>query len=203
MIPEYLDQSSFFLLILWSFIIGFLLGAVYDIFRIRRIAFLPKQENETKAEPADKQKRAGNVKGKIDCLLIFLEDIFFFTFAAVLMVLLMYKLNGGRVRIFTLIPLVLGFFVYRITVGKLVIRCAEIIIGFIYKLVRRIISVTVTPVIRLIKKLYAFIHERVLEARRVRYTDRREKTLSDQFTLFVGKRADENNREGEKTDEIG
>lgn len=97
-----------------SVVLGFLAGALYDVFRIRRIAI------------------------KIPILWHF-EDFFFMVFCGAIYAVLFYALNSGRVRGFAFAGAVVGLYIYRKTLGRLVMALSEKIIGCVKYIFRRII----------------------------------------------------------------
>lgn len=125
-------------LVLSFFLLGVFLGAVYDVFRVLRIGrseriavtgrfyelIRPKKRLFgrgilTLGEKA--REKAGNV-------LLFFEDILFFLIASVAMILCFFHTNDGEIRIICLLSAVLGFFVYHISVGRLVVFFARQIV---------------------------------------------------------------------------
>lgn len=85
---------------------GAVFGAVYDLFRIFRIAVpLP----------------AG---------VIVAEDVIYFAFCGFMSFFLAMTVNFGQVRFFILLGELLGFLLYYLTLGVLVMKCAQQIIAF-------------------------------------------------------------------------
>ena len=189
MIPVEFDQGSFLLLIIWSAVIGFFLGAVYDVFRIRRISFSPQMRSKTRtAKPGESSsgKKQGISRIRlfirknievIDFVLIFFEDVLFMTFSAVVLSLLTYKLNSGKIRWFIPAFALGGFAVYYFTVGRLVKKCAESIIRFIRLAFMWILKITVAPVVRIIRAAVLRLRSRLKYKQLVRYTEAREKSI--------------------------
>ncbi|MBQ1226440.1 MAG: spore cortex biosynthesis protein YabQ, partial [Clostridia bacterium] len=101
-------------LLFLSIAFGFFAGALYDIFRIRRIAL------------------------KIPILWHF-EDFFFMVFCGVTYAVLFYALNSGRVRGFAFVGGIVGLYIYRKTLGRLVMALSERIISFVKYILRKII----------------------------------------------------------------
>ncbi len=122
------------LLILFFFIPGVVLSALYDIFRILRIArtdpkgsVIPKLYVRLGIE---RKRRLQSEKRKLqfDFWLVFTEDLLFCFIAALTELLLFFHLNGGVIRAPGLFLSALGFFAYRLTLGKIVIGTATCII---------------------------------------------------------------------------
>ena len=115
-------------LLFLSVIFGFFAGAFYDAFRIRRIAL------------------------KIPLLWHF-EDFFFMVFCGVVYAVLFYALNSGRVRGFAFAGGLVGFYIYRKTLGRLVMALSERIINSVKYIIRKIILPPIKFVIRVIKRV--------------------------------------------------
>lgn len=186
MIPVEFDQSAFIFLIIWSFVVGVFLGAVYDIFRIRRISFSPEIRSKTRILKDDVCPKHGTSKLRgffrknieiIDLVLIFFEDVIFMVFSAIVISLLTYKFNSGKIRWFILASAAIGFTCYYLTIGRLVKRCAEKIIRAIRLVVWWIIKITIIPAIKLLLALYNKASVKLLYIRLVRYTKNRERAL--------------------------
>ena len=116
-------------LLFLSTLFGFLAGALYDVFRVRRIAV------------------------KIPLLWHF-EDFFFMVFCGAVYSLLFYALNSGRVRGFAFAGGIVGFYVYRKTLGRLVMALSERIINAVKYISRRIILPPIKFVIGLVKRAF-------------------------------------------------
>lgn len=114
-------------LLFLSFLFGFAAGALYDIFRIRRIAV------------------------KIPLIWHF-EDFFFMVFCGVVYSILFYALNSGRVRGFAFAGGIAGFCLYQRTLGRLVMSASEKIINFIKYVFRKIVTPPIKFVMRLVKR---------------------------------------------------
>ncbi len=109
------------LVFLYSLLLGVLLCAIYDVFRIIRIAFGGKT------------------------ITVFIEDIVFSIIALVLTFVFVIAFNNGELRFFVLIGEFLGFVFYYFTVGKLTMFFSKAII----KLIKRLISIVCTPFVGL------------------------------------------------------
>ena len=103
----------------------------------------------------------GKIARKADFIICFITDIVYFSVFSVSYCIFSYWANDGRFRIISLIGAAAGFFAYRLTVGKLIIKLSEKIIDIIYHIFYTIFSFTVLPVIRLIKKLCLLIRRKL------------------------------------------
>lgn len=116
------EQSLVFL---YAILLGTLLGAIYDLFRIIRISF----------------------GGKV--VAVFIEDIIFSIAALVLTFVFVIAFNNGELRFFILIGEFLGFTVYYFTVGKLTMLISKAII----KVIKRLIFLISFPFVKLLAVL--------------------------------------------------
>lgn len=163
---------AFLPLVLLSLSAGILLGAVYDIFRIRRVAFrLPREEKATENRIARLFRRH---LALTDTLLCFGEDVIFCLFGTVVLILMDYKLYYGVPRWYAFGAAVLGFWSYRMTLGKLVMRSAESVIGWIRTTVAFIRRRILRPVIERIKGWITACHRRRVQQKEIAYTNAEE-----------------------------
>ncbi len=88
---------------------GFWLGAYYDFFRILRQLLKPRTWQ------------------------VFVQDILFFATSAPLTFLFCLAVNGGVLRVYVFIGIVLGFFAYRYTVGRAVVGLVTSFLNFLSK----------------------------------------------------------------------
>lgn len=118
---------------LYSCVIGFALGVLYDVFRILRLAI-----------PSPRA-------------VILVQDILFFSFCALLTFFFMLSTNEGQVRFFILIGELLGAIVQHLTLGVLTMRVSKAIITLVKKILHFLFSVLIAPVLRLIAVLLNLI----------------------------------------------
>ncbi len=116
------SQSLSFLI---SCLLGVALGALYDVFRISRIA-LPTPT-----------------------AVIWVEDVLYFLICAVLTFMYMLTVAEGQVRFFILIGELIGASLYYFTVGRLVNAMSELNVNAVKRLLRSVSQLIFTPVIRL------------------------------------------------------
>lgn len=164
--------------LLWnSMALGVLLGLVYDILRIRRIAFAPTASFGRAQAPIpltawDGKPQRRSVAGT---LLLFVEDLLFAFFAAILFLLLFYSLQDGVVRWFAFAGAGLAFCLYRLTIGRLLMRLSDRIVWAVRtvllwlwrRLVRPLLWVLLAP-LRLLYQKLSLALRRVLGSRRER-----------------------------------
>lgn len=166
-------REAFLPFLVVSFLCGLFFGAVYDIFRIRRIAFRPSRQ--------EKQGRLlrffGRHLSRIDTVIIVWEDILFFLLVAVTMILVSFRLSYGIPRWYAFGAALGGFFLWRVTLGRCVMHLAERIlygISWVMHLIKRLL---LTPLARCFGALWRRIKRRAEAARRRALTEREEKRI--------------------------
>ena len=130
-----ISREAFLPFLVFSFLTGIVLGAIYDVLRIRRKA----------------TRRAG--KRRLDFVLTVFEDAVFCLFATVSMILVTYKLYFGIPRWYAYAAFALGFFLWQKTVGRLIMKLSDKIIDLIARALSFIKRKLVNPVRSLIKNL--------------------------------------------------
>ncbi len=111
--------------------LGFLLGLYYDAFRVARVMM-------------HSGKRV-----------IFLQDVFYCLSSALLFFLFTISVTGGRMRWYLFVGTFAGFFAYRLTVGRLVVKVARRVIEAVVWLWSRFWRLALAPfrwIFRLIRK---------------------------------------------------
>jgi hypothetical protein len=174
---------AFLPLVLLSLLAGILLSAIYDVFRIRRVAFrLPREETTKENRIAHLFRRH---LALTDTLLCFGEDVIFCLFATVVLILMDYKLYYGVPRWYAFGAAALGFWGYRMTLGKLVMRSAESVIGWIRKTIAFIRRRILRPVIERIKGWIHVCHRRMTQRKEIAYTKAEEARMLAVFTVGI------------------
>lgn len=161
---QYLSQLSLARLLAASLLLGIGLGLVYDLFRIRRLAFssrlLPK-------------KQAPRALTLLDRFLLHGEDLLFGLIAGVATAILYFALSRGRLRLMAIVGEGIGFLLYRASLGRLVMLCADSILRVIARICRSIARYLIRPPIRLLRRLTAAVCRRI----RHRWGQMKEKRL--------------------------
>jgi spore cortex biosynthesis protein YabQ len=119
--------------LLVSCIVGFILGAVYDVFRVLRILFKSEKRH------------------------VFFQDLFFMAFAAVVTFLLALAVNWGEMRFYILAGEIIGICVYFLTVGEVTIRIAKLVYKVLYAVMKFIKKWLILPVARLFLRFGRFL----------------------------------------------
>ncbi len=147
-----------YILILFFLLPGIFLGAIYDVFRILRMARtdkgngvlsrLYKHFGYTKPSSVPAEKRVDMLMS----VLVFLEDILFCIIAALTEILLFYQMNDGVIRIYGLLLSFFGFYLYHISIGRLIIFFANRIIACSRYILYGISLIFSTPIVWLYRK---------------------------------------------------
>ena len=111
-------QTQMFLL---SCGFGFLLGLLYDVFRIFRMAFF-------------KQKAV-----------VFIQDVLYFAVCGCLTFLFCLTMNYGEIRGYVLLGEVLGWIVYYFSLGAMVFQASSAIVGVLHKVIQFILLALSAP----------------------------------------------------------
>ncbi len=164
---------------LYAFLLGVGLGAVYDAFRITRV-FLGVSYTKAASERLQRirlpylaprpPRRTSRVLGAV----VFFEDLLFALIGGVAMILLFYQINNGKIRFPAFFLAALGFFLYRITLGRVVMLASQAIAFGIEVLVRYAVFFITLPfrwigkqISKLCKRLWkCHMTHRTLRARR-------------------------------------
>ncbi len=154
-----ISREAFLPFLVFSFIIGVLLGPVYDIFRIRRKA-------------VRRMKRM-----KLDFVLTFIEDILFSVFASVALILVCYKLYFGIPRWYSYASAIAGFFLWRATLGRLVMALSDKIITGIAVMLAFIRARLLSPIFRALRGTIRKLSGKAALKRATAYTKAQEKKL--------------------------
>lgn len=119
----YLSQKKLLLLLVFAFVIGFVLAFLYDGIRLFRSLRKPRKK----------------LFRFLNACVIALEDFLFFVFGGAVMSILFYVMNSGKVRPSAFVMALLGFWLFRATLGKvtfpLLLRLLWIV-GFPFRLCR-------------------------------------------------------------------
>ncbi len=107
------EQASVFLQALF---LGGVLGCIYDVFRITRLAFV------------------------LPSLLVLLEDLLFFLMSSIILFNYLLQSSSGQIRYFILVGVALGWTIYYFTAGRAVMALASRSIHLIKSLIRLILS---------------------------------------------------------------
>lgn len=124
-----LSMSGQGLLFLTTVAAGFVIGFVYDIFRIVR-----------KTVPHSH-------------LMVQAEDLLYWVAVSLMMFYFMLHRNYGEIRIFSIAGAALGMILYFYSVSVIVMKVSVAVIGFIQKVILTAVRILLTPVRWLVKML--------------------------------------------------
>ena len=142
-------------LLCYAFVIGAVLGALYDIFRLARTflglgidyADSPLLSRITPPLIGKRKKREAKRAGKVfTYAVIFVFDIVYMICATAVTVIFVYHAYSGTPRGFALAGEVIGFGIYMKTAGRLTAAAASYIFFGAETIIRYIVFFTVTPV---------------------------------------------------------
>lgn len=123
------QQSEAFL---WSFVLGVAVALIYIIIAVIRVISPPSKVQ------------------------LFVGDVLFMVFAALLNFLFAVAFTEGNVRFYTIFAELISFFVIYLTLGKAAKKTAHIVFRFISAVLRKISY----PLIKLINTISSFLREK-------------------------------------------
>ena len=118
-------------LFLMSVVLGAILGIVYDVFRAIRIIFPPAAKDG-----------AVIAEDILFCVICGFSLFFFSTLAA-----------RGQIRFFILLGASLGFMLYILTVGNIIIGILRLVFGTIYSGLRKVYSLIIERIVNLSRNI--------------------------------------------------
>jgi len=108
---------------------GFLIGLLFDIFRILRKTF------------------------KTPNFITYIEDIIFWILSGIMLLYSIFKFNNGELRAFIFIGVFLGTMLYMLVFSKLLISISVYLINAIKKLINILIIIPIQFIIKILKKI--------------------------------------------------
>lgn len=130
---NFFTPSEQMIIFLYSLILGGVFGVVFDLFRIFR-AFIPHKN-----------------------FFVAIEDIAFMIFWGVSVVVFSIEVAGGEIRFFCLAGTILGFSLYILTLGQIVISIARGVSGAVKAVFRWIYRTFVLKIARVFVLLYQML----------------------------------------------
>ncbi|MBE6574321.1 MAG: hypothetical protein E7652_08000 [Ruminococcaceae bacterium] len=158
--------NEIYAFILYSCILGFTFGALYDFFRIIRMAVSVPGILYSR-EMGRKYKNSFAVN-----TVVFICDILFFVIAACITAIFIFHANNGNIRGIALFGSLIGFIVYYNTVGRLVTMISGFIIRSVYYTVNFIIKKVILPILFFILHIIKCIWYTVIDVTDLIYTKR-------------------------------
>ena len=140
---------------------GVLIGILYDVFRIFRVARtydpIPEGKFLKKIAPPKKAPRSvfnSKFIRAADSVIVFAEDILFWTAAALIETVSVYYLNNGEIRLDFFFYTLAGFGAYMASIGKLVVFSAKKIIFLCRCLIFYVFYIIMYPIRKVCSALY-------------------------------------------------
>lgn len=113
----------------YSCIFGVILGAMYDVFRIMRLAVNFKEWG------------------------IFIQDILYFTISGICTFLFALAYNYGEIRFYIIAGGLIGWIVYYMTIGEIVYRFSDKILNLVRKIIKKVWRVIFRPMVFIFNKI--------------------------------------------------
>ncbi len=165
---QYLSQQRLFYLLVGAFGLGFSIGAVYQIFRIRRAAF-------------EQMK----IPRWISAVWLNVEDFLFLLAVGCAVTILFYALSGGVVRLMVFPVMGCGLLCWRKTVGRLIDRATQQILRMLARILRWIRGKVLRPIGQTVLAILRRLGQAMKKKQRMRYEKRLWK-LAEKETLRYG-----------------
>ncbi|MBR3967285.1 MAG: spore cortex biosynthesis protein YabQ [Clostridia bacterium] len=133
------SMSSLANMTLLAFFLGIVFGILYDAVRISRAFIGHSYGGRSAAYLYEREypligkleKKTGKFKTGFLTAMVIFGDIIYFTVCGLIFTVFIYYTNDGTFRFQSLLAVIVGFFSYYLTFGRLVIACAEIICIFL------------------------------------------------------------------------
>ena len=168
----FIQQSTAFL---YSILLGVALGVLYGPFKIFRLAFC--------------RSRAAIIAADVLYMLIATLSVFMFSLAFLL----------GYIRIYVFAGCLLGFFAYRLTLGKLFSKIYCPLISVIVKILHKICAVLKKFAKKLLKTAYKIMYN--ISNIKSKYINKQTNTATDKRVFASNeKRKDKNRKKSDKSD---
>lgn len=165
-----LFRPGYGILTLRFFILGIVLGALYDIFRIRRIASRKTADGVSHSPRLNGPPRLSLRPELWEALLTFLEDVVFWLITSVAMILMHYVFCRGMIRGYWVLCSIAGFSAYYFSIGRLTTRYAEAFVCVIRKAVSIFLAYTLRPIFRIFKRMVGLILKKIKKSREIAYS---------------------------------
>ncbi|MBE6592375.1 MAG: hypothetical protein E7642_00090 [Ruminococcaceae bacterium] len=158
-----ISQVILSLLLLYSFFFGAIVGMFYDGCRMLRVLAGKRYSKrgykriEAWRLPIIKRTLAPKSESVWQSAVTFFGDILCVLFCTAGIIVLNYSYNSGRFRFFTVLGVLAGFFVYKYTLGRLVMLVAEPLVVVFRYLAVSIFILFCAPFLKFGYILYEFV----------------------------------------------
>ena len=194
-----IDPDRLMGMLLWGILCGAALGVLWDIFRLTRVMLgVPYPSRGAKSmyeRPLPFLKRPlglrsegrSRIRAGVRIAVIFLEDVVFGVVGAAVMILLVYVTNDGVFRVMAPAGMLIGFCLYYVTVGRLVLSLSQMIVFCLRAGMLYLVTLLLLPprlAVRLWKRTVgAWIARVLLRCRRHREVRYHQKMLGELLRL--------------------
>ena len=197
------STAEHFRVMLYSVIIGVLLGVIYDIVKISRVMLGISAYSETSKKlasislPLIKNRSTLKKRSKssmYSIIMLFLGDIVFSLICAAIYSVFLFHAIRGLVRWYFLLASAIGFFLYYFTVSRIVLNLIEVLFFCVKTAIRYLIFVLVLP-IKLLYKAIALAAKqiylrmiypawiRLIYNKHQKYTEKRRRNLDSELII--------------------
>lgn len=114
---------------------GIVIGLFFDIFRVFRKTF------------------------KTSDVVTYLQDIIFWICTGLFILFVLFKVNNGQIRNYTIIGLIVGIIIYMITISKYFIKISVKITTFLKKIILKFLLIILFPVKQIFKILKKILYK--------------------------------------------
>ena len=184
-----ISQAALGALYFYAFLLGGVLGVLYDCLRITRVFFgnhysrrAARRLRQIKLPllSPSKTREESRALG----IVVFFEDLLFCLLAGISLILLLYGFNNGKFRFLVIFFAGIGFVIYRGTLGRLIMTLSEIIAFSVETGIRYFLFFLLLP-LRFLKKQILRKSRELSE----RYVGRKQKKERARYTILQHKRA--------------
>ncbi len=183
------NTEAFFILAVYSLIIGACLGIFYDTLMTVAEAIFPKVDKIPKkrvlgANSHEAERSLFPYKWKFGAreVLFLVFDLIFWSVSAITVIILLYHLNYGQIRVFSLFCAFGGFWIFRKTIGKpiraiikWVLKKALLILKKTFSILKSLLGFLLMP---LQKTLIKFVIPKIEKRKLVRNRRKTRKYLA-------------------------
>ncbi len=134
--------------VVYSFILGLIFGGLYDIIRIIHILC-------GIASYTDKRRMK---RGKLPFLLFFLCDAAYMITVTAMFSVFQYWQMNGKFRLFVLLSVIVGFAVWHVTAGRIVMAFSETIVRLLRLTVLWIVVKPLRFILKVLRNIFAFLY---------------------------------------------
>lgn len=143
-------------ILIYSLACGGLMGLIYEFFRIVRATLFPfelKQKKEekrqlpsTSAETDILLRDGSGLRYSASGIFTAVCDVLFLTVCGISAAILIFHTNDGEIRWFALAGCGVGFAIYMLTAGRIILRVYLKTKSFVFKVVKKTVTLLLAPV---------------------------------------------------------